>query len=201
MTAGASSRLRRRVALPCCEVRDLDVSIHGEAASFLVVRNMAFAVAPGETLAIVGESGLRQVHDGAVAACGSSLPRRRSTRGSILLEGADLRKLPQTELEDLRGNRIGMIFQEPLTSLNPVMTIGDQIAEGVMQHRHVSRRTARRRAIETLDPGAHAGSRAEGGSVSAPALGRHAPAGDDRLGARLRAARCSSPTSRRPLST
>jgi peptide/nickel transport system ATP-binding protein len=135
---------------PVLEVRDLDVSIHGEAASFLVVRNMAFAVRPGETLAIVGESG-----------CGKSMtalslmrlePAAAAIeRGAILLEGADLRELPQAELEDLRGNRISMIFQEPLTSLNPVMTIGDQIAEGVMQHRRVSRRTARRRAIETLN--------------------------------------------------
>jgi peptide/nickel transport system ATP-binding protein len=131
-------------------VRDLDVSIRGESTPFRVVRNMAFAVHPGETLAIVGESG-----------CGKSMtalsllrlePAAATIeRGAILLEGTDLRTLPRTELEDVRGNRISMIFQEPLTSLNPVMTIGDQIAEGVMQHRKVDRRTARRRVIETLN--------------------------------------------------
>ncbi len=135
---------------PTLEVRDLDVSIHGEVASFLVVRDMAFEVRSGETLAIVGESG-----------CGKSMTAlslmrlqpvaATIERGSILIEGTDLRRLPQAELEDWRGNRISMIFQEPLTSLNPVMTIGDQIAEGVMQHRKVDRRAARRRAIETLN--------------------------------------------------
>jgi peptide/nickel transport system ATP-binding protein len=135
---------------PALEVRDLDVSIRSERASFLVVRNMAFAVRRGETLAIVGESG-----------CGKSMtalsllrlePAAAAIeRGAILLEGTDLRNLSRAELEDRRGNRISMIFQEPLTSLNPVMTVGEQIAEGVMQHRKVARRTARRRAVETLD--------------------------------------------------
>ena len=106
-------------------------------------------------------------------------------RGSIMLEGADLRKLPQAELEDLRGNRISMIFQEPLTSLNPVMTIGDQIAEGVMQHRKVSRRSRAPAGDRDPQSGAHAGSREERRSVSAPALGRDAATGDDRLSARL----------------
>jgi peptide/nickel transport system ATP-binding protein len=134
---------------PALEVRDLDIRIHDEATSFLVVRNMAFAVRPGETLSIVGESG-----------CGKSMtalsllrlePAAASIdRGAILLNGVDLRQLPPTALADARGDRIGMIFQEPLTSLNPVMTIGEQIAEGVRQHRHVDRRTARRRALETL---------------------------------------------------
>ena len=95
---------------PVLEVRDLDVSIHGEAASFLVVRNMAFAVRASETLAIVGESG-----------CGKSmtalsLMRLEAAaaaieRGSILLEGADLRELPQAKLEDLRGRHGGTVLR------------------------------------------------------------------------------------------
>src|SRR3712207_1681037 len=141
--------MSRDARAPVLEVRDLDVLIHGEAASFLVVRNMAFAVHRGETLAIVGESG-----------CGKSMTALSLLRlepaaasiagGAILLDGTDLRTLPQAELEDRRGEAIGMIFQEPLTSLNPVMTIGDQIAEGVMRRRPMGRRAARARAVEML---------------------------------------------------
>jgi len=135
--------------MPVIEVRNLDVVIRSEAASFLVVRDMDFAVATGECLAIVGESG-----------CGKSMTAlsllrlepdvATIARGAIIVDGVDLRSLSQSALEDVRGDRIGMIFQEPLTSLNPVMTIGDQIAEGVMQHRRMSRGAARRRAVEML---------------------------------------------------
>jgi peptide/nickel transport system ATP-binding protein len=134
---------------PVLEVRGVDVRIRGETASFLVVRDMSFTVRAGETLAIVGESG-----------CGKSMtalsllrlePAAATVeRGAILIGGDDLRTLPQAALEDLRGERIAMIFQEPLSSLNPVMTIGDQIAEGVLRHRKITRAAAARRAVEML---------------------------------------------------
>jgi peptide/nickel transport system ATP-binding protein len=149
MSAAAVPAQHGEAGAPVLQVRDLDVLIQGEEASFLVVRDMAFSVEAGGTLAIVGESG-----------CGKSMTAlslmrlepdaATIARGTVLIDGMNVRELPQHRLEDLRGDRIGMIFQEPLTSLNPVMTIGDQIAEGVMQHRRVDRRTARRRAVEML---------------------------------------------------
>jgi peptide/nickel transport system ATP-binding protein len=135
--------------IPALEVRDLDVRIEGGGGSFLVVRDMAFAVARGETLAIVGESG-----------CGKSMtalsllrlqpPAASVERGSIAVEGQDVLALPRAALEDIRGERIGMIFQEPLTALNPVMTIGDQIAEALRRHRDIDRAAAARRAVDLL---------------------------------------------------
>ena len=131
------------------EVKGLDVRIEGGGGSFLVVRDMAFAVARGETLAIVGESG-----------CGKSMtalsllrlqpPAATVERGTIAVEGQDVLAMPLAALEDIRGDRIGMIFQEPLTALNPVMTIGDQIAEALRRHRDIGRSAAARRALDLL---------------------------------------------------
>lgn len=124
--------------------------IEGAGGSFLVVRDMAFAVARGETLAIVGESG-----------CGKSMtalsllrlqpPAATVERGVVEIEGRDILTLPRHAVEDIRGERIGMIFQEPLTALNPVMTIGGQIAEALRRHRDIDRSAAWRRAVELLD--------------------------------------------------
>jgi len=112
---------------------------------------VAFSVRRGETLGLVGESG-----------CGKSMtalammrliptPPGRITSGRVALEGRDLLTLDEAEMRQYRGNRISMIFQEPMTSLNPVFTIGDQIAEAVMLHRRVPRRTALERARELLE--------------------------------------------------
>ncbi len=143
----AGERQNGQLAL---EVRDLDVRIEGGGGSFLVVRDMAFSVARGETLAIVGESG-----------CGKSMtaltllrlhpPAATVERGCVSVDGQDVLALPRAALEDIRGERVGMIFQEPLTALNPVMTIGDQIAEALRRHRDIGRRAAARRAVELLN--------------------------------------------------
>ena len=106
------------------------------------VRDVSFALASNETLALVGESG-----------CGKSVtalsvmglvqpPYGRVAGGRILLEGKDVTRLPETAWEKVRGDRIGMIFQEPMTSLNPVMTVGDQVAEALRIHRGLSRAAA-----------------------------------------------------------
>jgi peptide/nickel transport system ATP-binding protein len=136
-------------APPALAVEGLDVRIDGDGGSFLVVRDMAFAVARGETLAIVGESG-----------CGKSMtalslmrlqpPAATIVRGAIAVEGEDVLALPRPALEDIRGERIGMIFQEPLTALNPVMTVGDQIVEVLQRHRGQGGTAARARAAELL---------------------------------------------------
>jgi oligopeptide/dipeptide ABC transporter ATP-binding protein len=115
------------------------------------VDDVSFALAPRETLALVGESG-----------CGKSVtalsvmglvpaPQGRIGRGRIVLEGRDLVGLAEPELEKLRGARVAMIFQEPMTSLNPVMTVGAQVAEALMVHQGLSRRQAEAKALAVLD--------------------------------------------------
>ena len=114
------------------------------------VDDMSFSLKAGEKLAIVGESG-----------CGKSMtalsilrlvpdPPGRIVAGSVRLEGRDLLKLSEAEMRRVRGNHISMIFQEPMTSLNPVWSIGNQISEAVMLHQNVSRREAFEKAVEML---------------------------------------------------
>ena len=130
-------------------VRGLNISVANGGQRYPVVRDMAFELAPGETLCIVGESG-----------CGKSmmalallqlLPLGVSTdSGAIQLGDIDLCAADQRTLEDARGKKIAMIFQEPLSSLNPVMTIGDQIAEVLHRHEGIGAREAGRRAVDML---------------------------------------------------
>jgi peptide/nickel transport system ATP-binding protein len=115
------------------------------------VDDVSFALAPRETLALVGESG-----------CGKSVtalsvmrlvpvPQGRIAGGRIVLEGRELVGLSEPALEKLRGARMAMIFQEPMTSLNPVMTVGAQVAEALMEHQGLSRRDAQAKALSVLD--------------------------------------------------
>jgi peptide/nickel transport system ATP-binding protein len=107
------------------------------------------SVAPGRTLGIVGESGSGK----SVSALSvlRLLPRDSAdVSGRILFEGRDLLALPEREMQDLRGNRIAMIFQEPMTSLNPSYTVGDQIGEVLVRHRGLSKRDAEREAVALL---------------------------------------------------
>jgi len=111
---------------------------------------ISYTVEPGETVAIVGESGsgksvsalslLRLIAD----------PPGRITSGEILFAGRDIMQLPAAEMREIRGGEIGMVFQEPMTSLNPVLTIGRQITETLEQHRGMTRAASHRRAIELL---------------------------------------------------
>ena len=114
------------------------------------VDGVSFAVAPGETLAVVGESG-----------CGKSVtslsilrliasPPGRIVAGRVLFEGRDLLALTEEEMRAVRGDAISMIFQEPMTSLNPALTVGRQIAEGLVLHRGLSQRVAMAKAVEML---------------------------------------------------
>ena len=132
------------------EVRDLRTLFTGDDGEFAVVDGISFSVDAGRTLAIVGESG-----------CGKSVtslsimgllpkPHGRIAGGSIRFEGRELVGAPEQQLQDLRGNGIAMIFQEPMSSLNPSFTVGEQIIEGLLRHRQMSRAQARERAIEML---------------------------------------------------
>ena len=131
-------------------VRDLGVSFDAPAGAIHAVNGVSFELARGETLGIVGESG-----------CGKSVtalavlglipqPPGRISGGGIFYEGRDLTRMAPAALRDIRGNRIAMIFQEPMTSLNPVFTVGRQIAEAVELHLGMSRREAREYSIEML---------------------------------------------------
>lgn len=115
-----------------------------------VVNNVSFTVNAGETVAIVGESGSGK----SVTAMSIMrlLPEHVSrVTGTIRLEGKDLLALPESEMQDIRGNAIAMIFQEPMTSLNPVLTVGRQIAEAIIRHRHVSKADARAQTIHLME--------------------------------------------------
>ncbi|NQW50468.1 MAG: ABC transporter ATP-binding protein [Rhodospirillales bacterium] len=133
------------------EVENLGTWFYTRQGIVKAVDGVDFKVASGETLAIVGESG-----------CGKSMtalsllrlipdPPGRIVSGSIKLGGRDLMKITEDEMRRVRGNEISMIFQEPMTSLNPVMTIGKQISEALILHRDMDRTQAMKRAIEMLD--------------------------------------------------
>jgi oligopeptide/dipeptide ABC transporter ATP-binding protein len=135
---------------PLLEVGNLRTHFSVEGGEFPAVDGVSFALEAGRTLGIVGESG-----------CGKSVtalsimglvprPPGRVAGGEILFEGRDLLKLDAAGMRALRGDRISMIFQEPMSSLNPAFTIGDQIAEVLLQHRKIGRKQARDRVIEML---------------------------------------------------
>jgi peptide/nickel transport system ATP-binding protein len=136
---------RARKVTPLLSVRDVCVRI----GSTPIVQDLSFDLAAGETLCVVGESGCGKTMS--ALSLTRLLPENAAiSRGSILFEGRDLVPLPLTDIEDIRGDRIAMIFQEPMTSLNPVMRIGDQIAEVVIRHRGWSRRQAAEHARKML---------------------------------------------------
>ena len=115
------------------------------------VRGLSYTIAPGETLGLVGESGSGKSVS-ALALLGL-LPKRvgRITAGSVRFEGRELVGLPEDQLRHVRGARIAMIFQDPLSSLNPVLTVGRQITEGLETHRGLNHRAASKRAVELLE--------------------------------------------------
>jgi peptide/nickel transport system ATP-binding protein len=132
------------------DVKNLQTVFFTNSGLFRAVDDVSFAVRRGETLAIVGESG-----------CGKSVtalsimrlvpdPPGRIVGGSVTLEGTDLLSLDEAEMRQIRGDRISMIFQEPMTSLNPLMRIGDQITEVVRLHRKMTAREAWKQAVDML---------------------------------------------------
>ena len=133
------------------EVKDLKTYFYTDSGVAKAVDGVTFSLDKGKTLGIVGESG-----------CGKSVTSLsimrlvdpatgRNEGGSIMFDGQDLLKLPEREMRKLRGNRISMIFQEPMTSLNPVFTIGYQIEESLKLHKGLDKQAARNRAIELLE--------------------------------------------------
>lgn len=135
---------------PLLSVKDLVVDFKTRAGNARVLDHISLEISAGKILGIVGESG-----------CGKSMtalsimglvpnPPGKITSGSISLNGRDLTHLSEDELCEIRGSEIGMIFQEPMTSLNPVFTVGEQIAESVRHHEKASKQAAMARAVEML---------------------------------------------------
>jgi oligopeptide/dipeptide ABC transporter ATP-binding protein len=135
---------------PLLEVDDLKTYFYTRDGIVRAVDGVSFTVYPGETLAVVGESG-----------CGKSVtslsilrliaaPPGKIVNGRLMFQGRDLLGLTEDEMRKVRGNEISMIFQEPMTSLNPVLTIGRQIAEALVLHRGMKRKAALERAVEML---------------------------------------------------
>jgi oligopeptide/dipeptide ABC transporter ATP-binding protein len=132
------------------EVEDLSIEFSTKARTTLAVRGVSFSMREGDSLALVGESGSGKSVT-ALALLGLMTSRSgRITSGHVRLDGVDVLSLPQRRLRELRGSTASMIFQDPLSSLNPVMKVGEQIAEVVRAHEKVSRSAARARAHELL---------------------------------------------------
>jgi peptide/nickel transport system ATP-binding protein len=135
---------------PLLDVQDLTVVFDGSRTSVTAVDHISFQLAAGETLGLVGESG-----SGKSVTAFSILrlvqPPGRIVSGRVMFEGRDLLALSEPDMRKVRGARISLIFQEPMTALNPVMRVGDQIAEALTVHGIADAREARARAIELLD--------------------------------------------------
>ncbi|WP_243369635.1 ABC transporter ATP-binding protein [Microvirga solisilvae] len=132
------------------EVRDLQVQFETIDGVAPVLEGLSYKLHAGETLAIVGESGCGKTIGALSLLRLAPSPPARITGGAILLNGRDILTLPEEDMRGIRGNDIAMIFQEPMTALNPVLTIGHQIVEPLMLHKRLSRAAAWERAVEML---------------------------------------------------
>ena len=134
---------------PTLEVRDLQTHFFTRSGVVKAVDGVSFSVGRGKVMGLVGESGSGKSVTG-FSIIGLVDPPGRIAGGSILLQGRDLAKLSEEEMRDLRGNRIAMIFQDPMMTLNPVLRIDTQMIETVLAHKKVSTEEARQRARDTL---------------------------------------------------
>ena len=172
---------------PLLAVEDLLVRFRTHDGTIYAVNGISFELARGERLGLVGESG-----------CGKSVtnlaiirllpkPAGRIEGGTVPFDGQDLVKMDESDIREIRGRDIAMIFQDPMTSLNPVLTVDEQMIETIVAHRKLSKSEARARAVELLGMVGIPAARDAPQELPAPVLGRHAPARDDRDGARARA--------------
>lgn len=132
------------------EVKDLSVSFNTYAGEVKALRNISFSVSRGETLAIVGESGSGKSVTVQTVMRLIPMPPGEIKSGEILFDGEDLVKVSDERMRQLRGGKIGMIFQDPMTSLNPSIRVGKQIMEGILIHKKVSKKEAEKQAVEML---------------------------------------------------
>ncbi len=135
---------------PLLDVRNLSTSFFTEKGEVGAIQDVSFQIYPGETLALVGESG-----------CGKSVTALsimqlldypgKVVKGQILFDDQDLTQASKPALQTIRGNKIGMIFQEPMTSLNPVFRIGDQIGEALFTHKGFTKEQSKAESLRLLD--------------------------------------------------
>jgi peptide/nickel transport system ATP-binding protein len=130
------------------QVENLDVTFATQSGEVAAVRDVSFNIPEAGTLGLVGESGSGK--SATSLAIMRLLPPQARIEGKISFAGQNLLALPEDSMRKLRGSNIGMIFQEPMTALNPVMRVGDQVAEAVAAHHSVSRQEAKRRAVDAL---------------------------------------------------
>jgi len=135
---------------PLLSVRDLEIEFSTERGNVRAIDGVSFDIQPGETLGLVGESGCGKTVTALSILGLIPSPPGRITGGSIRLEGRELTGLPEGEYRHIRGKEISMIFQEPMTALNPVFTIATQMTDVLMRHQGMTRRQARARAVEML---------------------------------------------------
>ncbi|SDY29930.1 peptide/nickel transport system ATP-binding protein [Modestobacter sp. DSM 44400] len=147
-TGGGKNAAAASTGRPVLSVRDLSVTFRTEEGSVSAVDSVSFDVEAGEVLAVVGESGCGK--SVTAMSLGGLLPRSATVTGSVLLEGTELVGASDRQLRGIRGDDLAYIFQEPMTSLNPVFTVGRQIVEVLRLHQGVSARAAKSRAVELL---------------------------------------------------
>ena len=136
---------------PFLEVKDLSVVYTSEGKVIHAVNDISFSLERGKTLALIGETGAGKTT--VARSILRILPDRAAkiTSGSVCFDGQELLSLSEREMGKIRGNRISMVFQDPMTALNPIMKVGRQIAEAVMEHSRVSKAAARRQAEDMLE--------------------------------------------------
>ncbi|MBR4682302.1 MAG: ABC transporter ATP-binding protein [Elusimicrobiaceae bacterium] len=138
------------VVSPVLQVCDLQVSFMMQKRAYPVLRELSYNLLPGRILAVVGESGSgKTVH--ALSLLGLLPPAAHVSRGKILYRDTDLLTMPRARLRDVRGSKISMIFQDPSASLNPVLTVGEQLIETLRAHKPMSKQQAREEAVRLLE--------------------------------------------------
>ena len=170
--------------LPLLEVEDLRTLFHTDGAVAHAVDGISFTVSAGEILAIVGESGSGKSVTSLSIMRLVPTPPGEIAGGRVRFRGRDLLLLSEPDMRRIRGNEIGMIFQEPMSSLNPLLTVGEQIAEVSRLHQGLGRTAARRHAVEMLAR-VNIPLELRAGELPAPSVRWHAPTCDDRNGVGL----------------